>query len=292
MTYYNIIQYNEIGFSIEDIKIIARQILLGMKFLHEDINIIHTDLKPENILFENSSYSVIEDFKKFPSNVKEKIKTDKEYRRNQSYSKSNGQNNINNNDYSSNEREFKDIKYKVPKNLKIKIIDFGGATYFKEAHDNVINTRQYRSPEVILGCCNWDEKSDIWSLACIFVELYSGELLFPTHDNYEHLAMMQKITSKILFFILLILFTCINFKYLLSIEDKCFPAWMAGYCRKQYRKYFHEEDKYTAYFKTYKLPRKNFENYASMLTLNVSINKIIYYCRILFLKKIIYLRIY
>lgn len=39
----------------------------------------------------------------------------------------------------------------------------------------------------------WDEKSDIWSMACIIVELYSGELFFDTHDNnLEHLAMIEK----------------------------------------------------------------------------------------------------
>ena len=33
--------------------------------------------------------------------------------------------------------------------------------------------------------------SDMWSLGCILAELYQGELLFPTHSNVEHLALME-----------------------------------------------------------------------------------------------------
>jgi serine/threonine protein kinase len=87
-------------------------------------------------------------------------------------------------------------EYKYPQDLNVKIIDFGGATYDDERHSEIINTRQYRAPEVILGSQVWDNKSDVWSLACIFVELYTGELFFPTHDNYEHLCLIEKACSK------------------------------------------------------------------------------------------------
>ena len=38
-----------------------------------------------------------------------------------------------------------------PRNVEIKLIDFGGATHETEQHSKIINTRQYRAPEVILG---------------------------------------------------------------------------------------------------------------------------------------------
>ena len=75
--------------------------------------------------------------------------------------------------------------------LRIKIIDFGSATYEDEHKTKVINTRQYRAPEVIIGQ-EWDCKSDIWGIACIALELYTGELYFSTHESYEHLAMIEK----------------------------------------------------------------------------------------------------
>lgn len=72
------------------------------------------------------------------------------------------------------------------------MIDFGGATYEHERHTLIINTRQYRAPEVILENHTWNEKSDIWSMACILIELYTGELFFDTDENVEHLAMIEK----------------------------------------------------------------------------------------------------
>merc|ERR1712037_690242 len=58
-------------------------------------------------------------------------------------------------------------------------------------HSSVINTRQYRAPEVILAL-GWGERSDLWSTGCILMELYSGELLFRTHESVEHLALMER----------------------------------------------------------------------------------------------------
>jgi serine/threonine protein kinase len=66
-----------------------------------------------------------------------------------------------------------------------------GATYDDEKKSSIVNTRQYRAPEVILGC-GWSFPSDLWSAGCIIAELYRGELLFGTHDNEEHLALIER----------------------------------------------------------------------------------------------------
>merc|ERR1719443_921573 len=79
-----------------------------------------------------------------------------------------------------------------PASSTIKLIDFGNATYEDEHHSSIINTRQYRGPEVILSL-GWHERSDIWSMGCILMELYTGELLFGTHENLEHLHLMEQI---------------------------------------------------------------------------------------------------
>lgn len=81
---------------------------------------------------------------------------------------------------------------RVPASTRIKLIDFGGACYDSDKKSSVINTRQYRAPEVILGT-GWSMPSDMWSVSCILAELYQGELLFATHDNIEHLALMERI---------------------------------------------------------------------------------------------------
>lgn len=39
----------------------------------------------------------------------------------------------------------------------------------------------------------WSYPCDMWSIGCILVEFVTGEALFQTHDNLEHLAMMQQV---------------------------------------------------------------------------------------------------
>ena len=43
----------------------------------------------------------------------------------------------------------------------------------------------------------WSQPCDVWSVGCIMFELYLGFTLFQTHDNREHLAMMDKILGTI-----------------------------------------------------------------------------------------------
>eukprot|EP01034_Spumella_vulgaris_P044752 gene44752-55688_t len=55
----------------------------------------------------------------------------------------------------------------VPINRRIKLIDFGGATYDSEqSKSSIVNTRQYRGPEVTLEL-GWSFPSDLWSVGCL-----------------------------------------------------------------------------------------------------------------------------
>eukprot|EP00920_Eleutheroschizon_duboscqi_P019038 GHVT01045166.1.p1 GENE.GHVT01045166.1~~GHVT01045166.1.p1 ORF type:complete len:181 (+),score=9.43 GHVT01045166.1:123-665(+) len=83
-----------------------------------------------------------------------------------------------------------------PKRADVKIIDFGSATFEDEYHCSIINTRQYRAPEVIMDL-GWNMSSDVWSLGCILIELYTGVLLFKTHEHLEHLAMVERIIGPL-----------------------------------------------------------------------------------------------
>uniref|UniRef100_A0A6E8V970 Protein kinase domain-containing protein n=1 Tax=Anopheles coluzzii TaxID=1518534 RepID=A0A6E8V970_ANOCL len=78
----------------------------------------------------------------------------------------------------------------------IRLIDFGSATFDDEHHSTIVSTRHYRAPEVILEL-GWSQPCDVWSIGCIMFELYQGVTLFPTHDNREHLAMMERILGTI-----------------------------------------------------------------------------------------------
>ncbi|KAL9666263.1 hypothetical protein QQ045_000589 [Rhodiola kirilowii] len=67
-----------------------------------------------------------------------------------------------------------------------------GTTYDKQGQSYIVSTRHYRALEIILGL-GWSYTCDIWSVGCILVELCTGEALFQTHENLEHLAMMERV---------------------------------------------------------------------------------------------------
>lgn len=93
---------------------------------------------------------------------------------------------------SSDFAKFK--KNKVLKNPLINVIDFGSAIFNDEYHSELVSTRHYRAPEIVLGT-GWSYPCDLWSLGCILVELVTGEALFKTHENLEHLAIMEKVLN-------------------------------------------------------------------------------------------------
>jgi len=49
---------------------------------------------------------------------------------------------------------------------------------------------------VTLGI-GWDETVDLWSVGCILAELWTGALLFSTHDEVEHLALMERVLGTL-----------------------------------------------------------------------------------------------
>ncbi|KAL4457537.1 hypothetical protein ABPG75_012402 [Micractinium tetrahymenae] len=85
---------------------------------------------------------------------------------------------------------------RLPATSTIRVIDFGSATFESDYHSSVVSTRHYRAPEVILGL-GWSFPCDIWSVGCILVELLSGDALFQTHENLEHLAMMEAVLGPV-----------------------------------------------------------------------------------------------
>lgn len=147
------------------IQAIARQLIRSTCFLH-DLGIIHTDLKPENILLCDESFNEYQ----LPPDIVETLSTRRKLASN------NGMR-------------------KILKNPEIKIIDFGSAIFVNEYHPPVISTRHYRAPEIVLGL-GWSYPCDIWSIACILIELVLGESLYPIHENFEHLAMMERINGE------------------------------------------------------------------------------------------------
>ena len=101
-----------------------------------------------------------------------------------------------NSDFTSVYNPKKKRDERTVKCTDIKLIDFGSATFDHEHHSTIVSTRHYRSPEVILEL-GWSQPCDVWSVGCIIFELYTGYTLFQTHDNKEHLAMMERILGTL-----------------------------------------------------------------------------------------------
>ncbi|KAI0481838.1 kinase-like domain-containing protein [Xylaria cf. heliscus] len=153
---------NFVPFPNSQIQSFARQLLTSVAFLH-DLNLIHTDLKPENILLCDSAYQTFTYNRRIPS--------------------------------STNGTNRQATQRKVLLDTEIRLIDFGSATFDDEYHSSVVSTRHYRAPEIILGL-GWSFPCDIWSIGCILVEFFTGDALFQTHDNLEHLAMMENVCDS------------------------------------------------------------------------------------------------
>lgn len=170
---YDFLEKNKfIPYPGSHIQAISKQLIRSVTYFH-DLNLIHTDLKPENILLHDDS------FQRKPLKSGTIIS---------------GYMNL-----SGGADKQKNLR--VPKYLKvlndplIQIIDFGSAIFDDEYHSSIVSTRHYRAPEIVLGV-GWSFPCDIWSVACILVELVIGEPVFRTHDNLEHLAMIEKIVGR------------------------------------------------------------------------------------------------
>ncbi|XP_062386133.1 dual specificity tyrosine-phosphorylation-regulated kinase 4-like [Sardina pilchardus] len=74
----------------------------------------------------------------------------------------------------------------------IKVIDFGSSCFDHERVYSYIQSRFYRSPEIILGC-GYGLEIDMWSLGCIVAELYTGVPLFPGENERDQLALIMEV---------------------------------------------------------------------------------------------------
>eukprot|EP00002_Diphylleia_rotans_P004608 TRINITY_DN1345_c0_g1_i3.p1 TRINITY_DN1345_c0_g1~~TRINITY_DN1345_c0_g1_i3.p1 ORF type:complete len:449 (-),score=68.69 TRINITY_DN1345_c0_g1_i3:383-1729(-) len=84
------------------------------------------------------------------------------------------------------------ILLRNPQKSAIKVIDFGSSCFVDERLYTYIQSRFYRSPEVILGH-SYDMAIDMWSFGCILSELYTGYPLFPGENEVEQLACIMEI---------------------------------------------------------------------------------------------------
>eukprot|EP01114_Cavostelium_apophysatum_P004383 TRINITY_DN14608_c0_g1_i1.p1 TRINITY_DN14608_c0_g1~~TRINITY_DN14608_c0_g1_i1.p1 ORF type:complete len:682 (-),score=173.62 TRINITY_DN14608_c0_g1_i1:23-2068(-) len=73
-----------------------------------------------------------------------------------------------------------------PKRSLIKVIDFGSSCHSNGRMYKYIQSRFYRSPEVLLEL-EYGHPIDMWSLGCILVEMHTGEPLFSGQNECDQM---------------------------------------------------------------------------------------------------------
>uniref|UniRef100_T1J8W1 non-specific serine/threonine protein kinase n=1 Tax=Strigamia maritima TaxID=126957 RepID=T1J8W1_STRMM len=156
-----VLKSGSIGFPITKVKNIIRQVLEGLDYLHTTCKIIHTDIKPENICLNQNgvcklSFSQWEKLRsKLPAHLltrlTEELKID--------------------------QREVDHVC-----EMPVKIVDLGNACWVNNHFSDTIQSRSYRSPEVILRW-GYGSSADIWSTACMAFELATQQNLFPVRED-------------------------------------------------------------------------------------------------------------
>ena len=82
------------------------------------------------------------------------------------------------------------------KRSAIKVIDFGSSCFESRKKFKYIQSRFYRSPEVILNL-TYTCAIDMWSLGCILMELHTGMPLFDGKNEADQLHRMQALLGPI-----------------------------------------------------------------------------------------------
>ncbi|XP_047205258.1 SRSF protein kinase 1 isoform X2 [Girardinichthys multiradiatus] len=157
------------------VKQILTQVLQGLDYLHSQCKIIHADIKPENILFylqEQNNIAPAGGSSSLSLPAGKKTDTTEQ----------------------ANPYQLEDIS--------VKIADLGSSCWVYKHFCEEIQTRQYRSLEVLLGS-EYGPPADIWSVACMAFELVTGDSLFhPKAGEFisleeDHIAQIIELLGKI-----------------------------------------------------------------------------------------------
>eukprot|EP00760_Papus_ankaliazontas_P021212 PhM_4_TR18659/c0_g1_i1/m.75826/K08832/SRPK3, STK23; serine/threonine-protein kinase SRPK3 len=176
------------GIEIDIVRVVIRQVLLGLTFLHSH-GIVHSDIKPENILLVSPTENVMRAMMCVP---------DSEITEADIVSVQNALRGV----YTVAEDEGR--MEALFRHYGAKISDLGSARYTNRQYPVcVVQTREYRAPEVLLGYADIGTGADLWSVACMTFELITGDFLFDpkVQEDYDkdvyHFTLMRHMLGEV-----------------------------------------------------------------------------------------------
>ncbi len=171
------------GLPIHIVRDLIKEAIHGTNHLCQK-NIVHCDLKPENILLiSDDCVKKMLDGKSCDHDTKKTVTVDSYL--NQGFLNKDGVPSSTN-------------KTSTDNNITrhIKLIDFGSACFEGQATHTYIQSRFYRSPEVLIGL-DYDFAIDMWSLGCVAAELFLGLPILPGVHEHDQLGRICEMIGKI-----------------------------------------------------------------------------------------------
>jgi serine/threonine protein kinase len=184
------------GLPLTMVRDIVQQVVHGIKDLSQK-NIVHADLKPENLLLVSEAVN------------KHVISASDSRRRERTGGSTAGAEASpavsprtatasKRTSFSSNSGGAKTEAANVPETSlrKVKLIDFGSACFEGHTSHTYIQSRFYRSPEVLIGL-PYDSAIDMWSLGCVAAELFLGLPILPGVHEHDQVGRILEMIGKI-----------------------------------------------------------------------------------------------
>ncbi|XP_020275617.1 probable serine/threonine-protein kinase At1g54610 isoform X2 [Asparagus officinalis] len=82
----------------------------------------------------------------------------------------------------------------------LKMADFGLANFFKSGRSRPLTSRVvtlwYRPPELLLGSTNYEPTVDLWSVGCVFAELFLGKPILQGRTEVEQIHKIFKLCGS------------------------------------------------------------------------------------------------
>ncbi|KAK2743541.1 kinase subunit of RNA polymerase II carboxy-terminal domain kinase I [Myotisia sp. PD_48] len=96
-------------------------------------------------------------------------------------------------------RDIKAANILISSNGQLKFADFGLARFFSKSrqldYTNRVITIWYRPPELLLGETRYGPAADIWSAACVYMEMFTKKAIFP--GDGSELNQMDKLYNSL-----------------------------------------------------------------------------------------------